>query len=93
MSTSEDTLILSNARLVLPGRIVEQGSIAIEKDRILSISSDEESPVSASAHDLAGLTVFPGFIDAHIHGAVGVERWKRLSMIWPPFHTFFPLKA
>ena len=72
MSTSEDTLILTNARLVLPGRIVEQGSIVIEKDRILSISNDE-SPLAASGHDLGGLTLFPGFIDAHIHGAVGVD--------------------
>ena len=73
MSTSEDTLILSNARLVLPGRIVEQGSIEIEKDRILSIRTDEESPRSASGRDLGGLTLFPGFIDAHIHGAAGVD--------------------
>src|SRR6185503_19761961 len=73
MSTSEDTLILSNVRLVLPGRIVEQGSIEIEKDRILSIRTDEESPRSASGRDLGGLTLFPGFIDAHIHGAAGVD--------------------
>ena len=71
--TSEDTLILSNARLVLSGRIVEHGSIVIEKDRILIISNDEESLPSASGHDLGGLTLFPGFIDAHIHGAVGVD--------------------
>ena len=73
MSTSEDTLVLSNARLVLPGGIVEQANIFIEKDRILRISTAQEPPVADSARDVNGLTLFPGFIDAHIHGAVGVD--------------------
>lgn len=73
MSTAEDSLLLSNARLVLPGRVVEQASVLIEKDRILRISTEPESTVAGSVQDLNGLTLFPGFIDAHIHGAVGID--------------------
>jgi N-acetylglucosamine-6-phosphate deacetylase len=30
-------------------------------------------PPAFETHDLAGLTIYPGFIDLHIHGAVGVD--------------------
>jgi N-acetylglucosamine-6-phosphate deacetylase len=71
MSTAGDSLLLSNARLVLPHRVVEQASVLIEKDRILRITNESES--TGPGHDLNGLTLFPGFIDAHIHGAVGID--------------------
>src|SRR6266536_1839002 len=73
MSLAENSLLLSNARLVLPGRVLEQACVLIEKDRILRITTEPESTVAGSAHDLNGLTLFPGFIDAHIHGAVGID--------------------
>ncbi|MEP6820442.1 MAG: hypothetical protein ABJA18_12975, partial [bacterium] len=73
MSVAENSLLLSNARLVLPGRVVEQANVVIEKDRILRIVTEPESTVAGSALDLKGLTLFPGFIDAHIHGSVGID--------------------
>ena len=76
MRTAKDSLLLTNARVVLPGRVVEQASVLIEKDRILSICSEPKLAVAGSAHDLNGLTLFPGFIDVHIHGAVGVDTMK-----------------
>ena len=69
------SLRLNNARLVLPGQVVERGIVLVEQERIARIS-----PVAASdpsreteAIDLAGLKLCPGFIDVHIHGAVGVD--------------------
>ena len=73
MSVAENSLLLSNARLVLPGRVVDEANVVIEKDRILRITTEPESTVAGAAYDLKGLTLFPGFIDAHIHGSAGID--------------------
>ena len=61
--------------MVRPDRIDEPASLVIEDGRIARIlgSSADESVKADSIIDLAGLTLFPGFIDMHIHGAVGVD--------------------
>ncbi len=72
MNHSPEKLLLSNATVVLPDRAIEHGSILIEKGYISAI---EESDVDRDVDriDLGGLTVLPGFIDVHIHGAVGSD--------------------
>src|SRR5207302_3074246 len=71
---SHNSLILQNAKVVLPDRIVARGRVEIEAGRIARIfDSPEQVPVSESSVDLAGATLFPGFIDLHIHGAAGVD--------------------
>lgn len=72
---SAKSLLLHNARLVLPDREVQRGAIRIENGRIAEISALEPSGISHGGEqiDLSGLTLFPGFIDVHIHGAVGVD--------------------
>jgi N-acetylglucosamine-6-phosphate deacetylase len=68
------SILLHNARLVLPERTIDSASLLIENGRIARISTAaERTPTSPSTIDLSGLTVFPGFIDVHIHGAVGVD--------------------
>jgi N-acetylglucosamine-6-phosphate deacetylase len=69
-------LLLHNARLILPDRVVERGSLLIASGRIASVAPDEATKQSSSNADtlaLDGLTLVPGFIDVHIHGAVGVD--------------------
>ncbi len=63
--------LLRGARVVLPDRVAEK-VLLIENDRIARISADIGSS-DAREEDLRGLTLFPGFIDFHIHGAVGVD--------------------
>ncbi|MEP6741548.1 MAG: N-acetylglucosamine-6-phosphate deacetylase [bacterium] len=69
------TTRLRNARLVLPGLTIENSSLLIHDNRIASVIDDAAvvSGAADAAIDLEGLTVFPGFIDIHIHGAVGVD--------------------
>lgn len=75
MNEQADTLLLRNARLVLPGHVAEGSGLLIERGRIarlLEDGEDLEAPGLPSI-DLAGATLFPGFIDVHIHGSVGVD--------------------
>jgi N-acetylglucosamine-6-phosphate deacetylase len=69
------TTLLANARIILPDRIADNANLLIEGGRIarVFISAADESTKVDSRIDLDGLTLFPGFIDLHIHGAVGVD--------------------
>ena len=69
------SLVLRNVRIVLPERTADSANVLIEDGRIARIyhSSSDESVKAGSLMDLDGLTLFPGFIDVHIHGAVGVD--------------------
>ncbi|HEV8169937.1 MAG TPA: N-acetylglucosamine-6-phosphate deacetylase, partial [Pyrinomonadaceae bacterium] len=63
------TLLLKNANVVLPDREVARGSVLIEEGRIASLEAES----GGKEIDLSGATLLPGFIDVHIHGAVGVD--------------------
>lgn len=64
--------LLRNARLVLADRIIASADLLIENGRVAGVSTEPASS-SVPVVDLTGLTLFPGFIDVHIHGAVGVD--------------------
>jgi N-acetylglucosamine-6-phosphate deacetylase len=67
--------LLRNGRIVLPDSVLEPGAILISHGKISQIidSSSLDSVVADSVIDLDHATIFPGFIDVHIHGAVGVD--------------------
>jgi N-acetylglucosamine-6-phosphate deacetylase len=74
MNKSPGKLLLRDARIVLPNRIIENGTIGIEDKYIVSVDENQIG-VGADAETLSagGSTLMPGFIDVHIHGAVGVD--------------------
>src|SRR5713101_3120623 len=74
-SVSLNSLLLRGARIIAPDRLVQQGAVLVEAGRIARVFDAAPSqPLAAdSIIDLDGLTLFPGFIDVHIHGAVGVD--------------------
>src|SRR5690349_6064582 len=63
------TLLLKNANVVLADREVT-ASVLIADGKIAAIG---EAAGSDEDIDLSGSTLLPGFIDVHIHGAVGVD--------------------
>ncbi|HEX4788476.1 MAG TPA: N-acetylglucosamine-6-phosphate deacetylase [Actinospica sp.] len=70
------SLLLRNASLVLPGRIVEQGWLLVEDGRIAGVAAapGQPQPVlqpQTAVHDLGGQHVVPGFVDMHVHGGGG----------------------
>ena len=70
----ENRLLLRNARLVLPDRATAPASLVVEGNRIARILKETDHYVGDDqVIDLTGLTLFPGFIDIHIHGAMGID--------------------
>jgi len=61
-------MLLKNADVVLPDR-VSKLSVLIADGKIASL----EDGSAGEEIDLAGATLLPGFIDVHIHGAVGID--------------------
>src|SRR5262245_914284 len=91
-TASAQATAIKAARVVMPGgRVLTNGVIVVDKDRIVSVSADAP-PAGASVIDLGRLTVVPGLIDAHTHmtyywdGAPGtrprgVNRAASVSMV------------
>lgn len=73
MMATSDKVLLSNARVVMADRIVESACILIENGRVNRIVEDHTSSPGQTEIDLTGFTLFPGFIDVHIHGAAGFD--------------------
>jgi imidazolonepropionase-like amidohydrolase len=65
-SVAAQNVVIDNARIIDgAGRVIERGAIVIEGGRIASISVSALG--RAGAIDAGGMTVMPGFIDAHRH--------------------------
>jgi N-acetylglucosamine-6-phosphate deacetylase len=67
--------LLRNARIVFPQRITQKSDLLVHDGRIKSVNDSEPGTSYADFDeiDLSGCTLFPGFIDVHIHGAAGVD--------------------
>ncbi|MBV8858518.1 MAG: N-acetylglucosamine-6-phosphate deacetylase [Acidobacteria bacterium] len=68
-----ERLLLEGARVVLPEGPAEGASVLVEGGRVARLLRGGEGAGGARVLDLEGLTLYPGFIDVHIHGAVGVD--------------------
>lgn len=70
-----ENILLRGARIAGPDRLIEQGAVLIESARIANVfdSAVDQLPDADTVIDLNGHTLFPGFIDVHIHGASGVD--------------------
>lgn len=75
MRDAGETLLLRGGRVVTPTGVLDDAALAIRPPAIASIGPTEgvTGAVTAPALDLAGLTLLPGFIDLHVHGAGGAD--------------------
>jgi N-acetylglucosamine-6-phosphate deacetylase len=61
--------VLSGVDVVLPGRIVPAGSVALDGSLIADVSTSTRP----GGEDLSGYFVLPGFVDVHVHGLHGID--------------------
>jgi len=66
-------VLLPGANVVLPEGTIERRSLLLEDGLISRISEESIAIGSADTLSVDGLTILPGFIDVHIHGAKGVD--------------------
>ena len=72
---SNTSLLLRGARIISHDQVIESGALLVEAGRIARVfdsGTAAAAPVD-SVLDCHGLTLYPGFIDIHIHGANGVD--------------------
>ncbi len=70
-------VVLRRAAVVTPHGLIRSGYVVIEGGVITSVGEEPyRSAEGLEELDLGGLTVGPGFIDTHIHGALGVDLVK-----------------
>ena len=65
-------MILENLTIVTPNGTIENGHMEIEGDKILAIGHGP-APKGKETIDKSGMIAFPGFIDIHIHGSIGID--------------------
>jgi N-acetylglucosamine-6-phosphate deacetylase len=65
--------VLRNARIVFPDRVGQKADLLIRDGRIAAASDAQTASPSVDEIDLSGCMLLPGFIDVHIHGALGVD--------------------
>lgn len=71
---------LRGGRVILPDGVLENGTVTVANGKIEAVSNlTDNNAVDSRDFDLRGTTIFPGFIDIHIHGAVGVDTMTATS--------------
>lgn len=65
------SLLLTNVDVVTPEVVLQNTCLRIENNKIADISPGLSR--ADETVDLGGVTLWPGFIDIHIHGAIGVD--------------------
>lgn len=68
-----EKLLLKNACVVGLRRDIDEADVLIKDSHIARISARGTPEEASNSISLDGLTLYPGFIDGHIHGAVGVD--------------------
>ncbi len=67
------SFLLKNARLVFPDRIEPKGDLRVIDGKIASVAPALSPEPDETVFDVTGRYVAPGFIDIHLHGAVGCD--------------------
>jgi imidazolonepropionase-like amidohydrolase len=77
-AAAQDLAILNGRIIVGNGAVIQAGSVVVRAGRIVSVSEGTANAQGARTIDARGMTVMPGFIDAHRHIIGGNEQqWFR----------------
>jgi imidazolonepropionase-like amidohydrolase len=91
-SVSAQDLTITNARIVDANRVanktvIERGSIVVRAGKIVSVSSGAPTAASGKTIDAKGMTVMPGFIDAHRHINTGPMEKQQMQALLEAGYT------
>jgi len=64
-------IVLSKGDVVLPDRVLSEGTIIIDAGRIAAIETGAVDIARATTIDASDCYVVPGFVDVHVHGVDG----------------------
>jgi N-acetylglucosamine-6-phosphate deacetylase len=69
------TLLFRGGTVILPDRLVPDGIVAVDRDRIVAVRSGSAWGHEAGMEvvDLNGGFLVPGFVDLHVHGGDGAD--------------------
>ena len=65
-------MVLTNLKVVTKDRLIEHGYLQFENGRITAVGEGDYRGDDECV-DKGGLLAFPGFIDIHIHGSMGID--------------------
>ena len=66
-------MLIKNAQIITPNKPYQLGWLMVEDKHITGIGFDSPPETNGETIDANGLTLHPGFIDLHVHGAMGYE--------------------
>src|SRR4030095_5982065 len=66
-------IVLSRGDVVLPDRVLGEGSVVIDAGRIAAIEPTRVDLERAATIDASDCYLVPGFIDVHVHGIGGYD--------------------
>ena len=72
-TTHPTRLLIRCGSLVLPNLIVRDQCVLVQEGVIEEIASHLDAPADAQIVDASDGIVMPGFIDTHVHGAMGAD--------------------
>ena len=69
------SVAFTNARIITMrgDEVIENGTIVVDRNRIVAVGSNVSVPAGAHVVDAAGKTIMPGLIDVHWHGSMGSD--------------------
>lgn len=68
-----NSVLITNAVIADSGSERPDGWVLVEEGRIAAVGHGELDETAIEVFDAAGGMLFPGFVDVHCHGAVGVD--------------------
>jgi imidazolonepropionase-like amidohydrolase len=88
LSAGAQDLAISNARIIVGnGTVINSGSIVIRAGKIVSVAQSPANAQGIKTIDAKGMSVMPGFIDAHRHINTGPDEKAQMQALLDAGYT------